>query len=340
MEKIKNLLIKYKILFIILLIVLCVLFSFVFYNSFGAKPTTVLPPKPPVENGTTTILQPIFDSPDIETNEGALKDDIEKINTAKRDLISKVLGKHIKIPLNFAISEAEILNKYVSPTAYKVKIYSPAELSTLLNNPKTEQVSNNTLRFYDVDRLFFVKTITNLFTEFSNNNKSGNYTITPTGTEQYISNYFGEYKKSVTKNEATHIVYKYQLLVNNLPVLSKAGFVYYIAVEDITTKRSTIDMFSFVPKSAQKIVSYSINAGSYMMSPLVSLDPNFSSFYINNDVTLVANDFDITPDLPIVDYYFDTENGYMIPLITKKAYLYDTVYSSLDNKGYLLVVNE
>jgi hypothetical protein len=63
------------------------------------------------------------------------------------------------------------------------------------------------------------------------------------GNEQYISKYFGEYKKSATKNEATDIVYTYQLFVNNLPVLSKEGFVYYTAVENIATKKSTIEFY-------------------------------------------------------------------------------------------------
>lgn len=340
MEKIKNLIIKYKVLLIVLVVILCVLFSFVFYNPFGAKPTSVLPQKPPVGNGNTTILQPIFDSNNTDTDQSNLNEDIEKINTAKQDLISKALGNNIKIPLNFTNSEAETLNKYANPTAYRATIYSPTELSTLLNNPKTEQVSSDILRFYEVDRLFFVKTITNLFTEFSTSNKSGNYTITPVGNEQYISNYFGEYKKSVTKDEATDIVYTYQLFVNNLPVLSSTGFVYYTAIENIATKKSTIDMFIFVPKSAQKVVSYSINAGKYSLSPLVSLDINFSSFYINNDVTLLKNDFDITNNLPQIDYYFDVKNNYMIPLVTKKAYLNDSAYSPLANKGYLLVINE
>lgn len=339
MEKIKNLIVKYKILFTVLVVTLCVLFLFVFYNPLSTKPTPI---SSPINNDDkdSSILQPIYDSSTPDLNQANLKEDIEKINVAKDKLVSKALGSSIKIPLNFSISEAEKLNKYVNPTAYKTTLYNPTELANVLNNAKTEQISGDTVRFYEIDRISFIKTISNLFIEFSNNNKSGNYTINLVGNEQYISNYLDEYKKSATKDEATHVVYTYQLFVNNLPVLSNKGFIFYIVIENIKTKKSTIDMFNFVPKSAQKIVSYSINSGVYTLSPLVSMDIHFSNFYINNDVTLLANDFDITPGLPVVDYYFDIENNYMIPLVTKTAYLYDDVYKNLSNKGYLLVINE
>jgi len=301
-------------LFVFILIILIVFISFI-SSLFAPKEESDVE----VETETATKFSELSSS---EKNNAIYVYENFKSNTALDDL---------QIENEFTEQDVAVANK--RSYLYSFESYSIDEFKNILNIIDVVEVSPIFLSANDVNVDNFLRNYLSLLNK-SVSSLDISFTVRNIEQKEVA---FGEHhlEEALYGDQITHFMRRYYLYLGGNVVTSSNGKAEIILIGSIKDNMGSVDFPRFFPKETHLIAKRDFDSGKFVLVPSFSLSPDFEEFYLFSTAELDSGDITFVSNSTQVVYVYDSENGLIIPLISKTGQFVGSEFEDLEDKNYI-----